>query len=208
FSQSPLTLIAVKPQDARSLLEEIAPFSEGKGFISLMAGKTLAFLQQYLKTALLCRYMPNLAAMYGKAAIGVSFPVNLEDVGFKSTCREIAQAVGLPLEIPETLMPTITGLSGSGIAFVFHYIHALALGGVKTGLPYPTALQTVLQVMEGAIEVLRKTGDPPSTWLTRVTSPAGTTIEGLQVLEEASVTAAVLGAVEAASRRAQELEGV
>jgi pyrroline-5-carboxylate reductase len=84
----------------------------------------------------------------------------------------------------------------------------MALGGVKTGFGYKAALETALQVVAGAVEVLRQTGESPSTWITRVTSPAGTTIEGLQVLEEAAFTAAVMGAVEAASRRAEELEGV
>jgi len=259
FSLAEVTILAVKPQDAESLLREISPYSRGKRFISIMAGKPIALLQKHLPTPYLCRFMPNLAAMYGKAAIGVAFPEGLPESqglsekqgipkpqaqtlagqegisgsqgldeqqgsagvpsremlpsmeemdSFKAQCLQIAGAVGKPIQIPERLMPMMTGLSGSGIAFVFQFLHAMALGGVKTGFGYSAALETALQVVEGAVEVLRKTGETPSTWITRVASPAGTTIEGLQVLEEGGFTASVMGAVEAASRRAEELEGV
>ena len=245
FSLAEVTILAVKPQDAEPLLREISPYSRGKRFISIMAGKPIALLQKHLHTPYLCRFMPNLAAMYGKAAVGVAFPEGLpeaqalteqrgfsepqgldeqqgsagvpsremppsmEDMdSFKAQCLQIAGAVGKPIQIPERLMPMMTGLSGSGIAFVFQFVHAMALGGVKTGFGYPSALETALQVVEGAVEVLRKTGETPSAWITRVASPAGTTIEGLQVLEEGGFTASVMGAVEAASRRAEELEGV
>ncbi len=213
FSHADVVILAVKPQDADSLLREISSYSQGKRFISIMAGKQLSFLQTHLHTPYLSRFMPNLAAMHGKAAIGVSFPEGSstpspEMESFRAECLQIAEAVGKPIQIPERLMPMMTGLSGSGIAFVFQFIHAMALGAVKTGFGYPAALETTLQVMEGAVEVLRKTGESPSAWITRVTSPAGTTIEGLQVLEENAFTATVMGAVEAASRRAKELEGV
>ncbi|MCX7787916.1 MAG: pyrroline-5-carboxylate reductase [Spirochaetes bacterium] len=213
FSHVDIVILAVKPQDAESLLREISPYSQGKRFISIMAGKQISFLQKYLQTSYISRFMPNLAAMYGKAVIGVSFPEgssapSSELESFKTACLQIAEAVGKPIPIPERLMPMMTGLSASGIAFVFQFIHAMALGGVKTGLGYPSAVEATLQVVEGAVEVLRKTGEIPSAWITRVTSPAGTTIEGLQVLEETAFTAAVMGAVEAASRRAKELEGV
>ena len=259
FSLAEVTILAVKPQDAESLLREISPYSRGKRFISIMAGKPIALLQKHLPTPYLCRFMPNLAAMYGKAAIGVAFPEGLPESqglsekqgipehqaqtlagqegisgsqgldeqqgsagvpsremppsmeemdSFKAQCLQIAGAVGKPIQIPERLMPMMTGLSGSGIAFVFQFLHAMALGGVKTGFGYSAALETALQVVEGAVEVLRKTGETPSAWITRVASPAGTTIEGLQVLEEGGFTASVMRAVEAASRRAEELEGV
>lgn len=219
FSHANIGILAVKPQDAETLLREISSYSPEKRFISIMAGKPISFLQKYLHTSYLSRFMPNLAAMYGKAAVGVSFPEaggtvsggigdSAAMASFKADCLQIAEAIGKPIQIPERLMPMMTGLSGSGIAFVFQFIHALALGGVKTGFGYPAALETALQVVEGAVEVLRKTGEVPSTWITRVTSPAGTTIEGLQVLEETAFTASVMGAVEAASRRAEELEGV
>ncbi|GAB4223653.1 MAG: pyrroline-5-carboxylate reductase [Spirochaetales bacterium] len=219
FSRVDVAILAVKPQDALTLLGEISPHSRGKRFVSIMAGTPISFLRKYLHTPYISRFMPNLAAMYGKAAVGVAFPEEpagsepgSEDPAsmesFRKECLEIAEAVGRPIRIPERLMPMMTGLSGSGIAFVFQFLHAMALGGVKTGFPYPAALETALQVVEGAVEVLRNTGESPATWITRVASPAGTTIEGLQVLEEAAFSAAVMAAVEAASRRAEELEGV
>jgi len=214
FDFADLVILAVKPQDAASLTKEIGPYAQDKKFISIIAGKPLGFFKEFLQTPFLARFMPNLAAMYRKAAVGISFPEAIEKsepVGpggeFREQCLKIAEAIGHPILIPERLMPMITGLSGSGIAFVFQFIHAMALGGVKTGFSYPAALETALQVVEGAVELLKKSQEAPSTWITRVASPAGTTIAGLQVLEEEAVTAAIIRAVEAAGERAEELEG-
>jgi pyrroline-5-carboxylate reductase len=101
----------------------------------------------------------------------------------------------------------ITGLSGSGIAFAFAFIHALAMGGVKTGLGYAQACDVAIQVVEGAAAVLRGTKDTPANLIAKVCSPAGTTIAGIEALEEAAFTAAVMRAVEEAAARADELEG-
>ena len=108
--------------------------------------------------------------------------------------------------IPEKLMAAITGLSGSGIAFVFHFVHALALGGVREGFPYPQALEHALDTIDGATALLRSTGDHPIAFESRVCSPAGTTIEGVKALEKGGFTDAVLEAVSASARRAHELE--
>jgi pyrroline-5-carboxylate reductase len=206
-----MTIIAVKPQDAACVLEDISPYSEGKKFIAIVAGKTLDFYRSFLKTPYIARFMPSLAAMYQKAVVGVSLPAGADAEGldvFRREVLDLASALGSALEIPEKLMPMITGLSGSGIAFVFAFIHALALGGVKTGLGYERALDVALKVVEGAAEVLRSTKDTPANLIAKVASPAGTTIAGLQALEEAAFTAAVMRAVEDAADRARELEGV
>ncbi|MDR2588169.1 MAG: NAD(P)-binding domain-containing protein [Spirochaetales bacterium] len=207
------TIIAVKPQDAASVLEKIAPYSRDKKFAAIVAGKTLDFYLSRLQTPYVARFMPSLAAMYQKAVVGVSFPPapegrEAEFADFRSQALEAAAAAGFALEIPESLMPVITAVSGSGLAFVFAFINALALGGVKTGLGYAEAAGLALRVTEGACEVLRRTGEAPSSLITKVASPAGTTIAGLQALEEAAFTAAVMRAVEEAASRAEELEGV
>jgi pyrroline-5-carboxylate reductase len=206
-----ITIIAIKPQDAVSVLREIAPYSGGRKFAAIVAGKTLAFYREYLQTPYIARFMPNLAAMYQKAAVGVCFPAAEGDAqkfaAFRGEVLELASAAGLALEIPEKLMPMITGLSGSAIAYVFAFIHALAMGGVKTGLGYNQACDVAVQVVEGAAAVLRGTKDSPSNLIAKVCSPAGTTIAGIEALEEAAFTAAVMRAVEAAAGRAEELEG-
>jgi pyrroline-5-carboxylate reductase len=206
-----ITIIAVKPQDAAEVLEELGPFSEGKKFAAIVAGKTLSFYASYLKTPYIARFMPNLAAMYRKAPVGVAFSaasgVEAGFAAFRAEALELAAAVGSALEIPEKLMSAITGLSGSGIAFAFAFIHGLALGGVKTGLGYEKALEVAIQVAEGAAAVLRGTGETPANLVAKVCSPAGTTIAGIQALEEAAFTAALMRAVEEAAARAEELEG-
>ena len=213
LSFADVTIIAVKPQDAADVLAELAPFSRGKKFISIIAGKTLGFHSQYLDTPYIARFMPNLAAMYGKAAVGVSFPegdgaaAGADAEAFRRDALAMAAALGEAVPIPERLMPMMTGLSGSGIAFVFAFVHALSLGGVKTGLGYDKSLEVSLNVVEGAVEVLRRSGENPAALIAKVASPAGTTIAGLQALEDAAFTAAVMRAVEDAAARAEELEG-
>lgn len=205
-----VVILAVKPQDVLGVLKELSPLSGNRKFLSIVAGKTIDFYRKHLDTPYIARLMPNLAAMYQKAAVGVSFPDSSDTGGLASFRREVlalAGALGEPLEIPERLMPMMTGLSGSGIAFVFSFVHALAMGGVKTGLGYDKALGVALKVVEGAVEVMRKTGENPGALIAKVASPAGTTIAGLQALEEAAFTASVMRAVEEASLRAEELEG-
>jgi pyrroline-5-carboxylate reductase len=114
--------------------------------------------------------------------------------------------LGTPLELPEKLMPAVTGVSGSGIAYVFAFLHGLALGGAKAGMPYDTSLDAALTTLEGAVAALRNRQEHPVALLSKVASPAGTTIEGIHVLEERGFTAAVMDAVVAAARRAQEME--
>jgi pyrroline-5-carboxylate reductase len=207
-----ITIIAVKPQDAAAVLKELAPHSAGKKFAAIVAGKTLAFYRGYLQTPFLARFMPNLAAMYGKAAVGVCFPEAEGDARefevFRGEALELAGAAGWALEIPEKLMPVITGLSGSGIAYGFAFMHALAMGGVKAGLAYDRACEVALRVLEGAAAVVRGAKDSPANLITKVCSPAGTTIAGIAALEEAAFSAAVMRAVEEAALRAEELEEV
>ncbi|MDR1179274.1 MAG: pyrroline-5-carboxylate reductase [Spirochaetales bacterium] len=207
-----VTIIAVKPQDAAFVLRELGPYSEGKKFAALVAGKRLAFYSEYLKTPYLARFMPNLAAMYQKAAVGVCFPAAQGDARkfdvFRGEIMDLACAAGEAWEIPEKLMPVITGLSGSGIAYVFAFVHALAMGGVKAGLGYESSRDVAVRVLEGAAAVLRGTKDSPANLIAKVCSPAGTTIAGIEALEETAFTAAVMRAVGEAAARAEQLEGV
>ncbi len=198
FAFADTVILAVKPQDAEAVLREISPFGKNRKFISIIAGKSLDFYRRHLDTPFLARFMPNLAATQGRAAVGVSFsdaPGDAAAEAFRREAVEIAAALGDAVEIPERLMPAMTGLSGSGIAFVFAFIHALALGGVKTGFGYDRALEIALSVVEGAAAVLRSSRENPATLVAKVASPAGTTIAGFQALEDAAFTSAVMRAV-------------
>jgi pyrroline-5-carboxylate reductase len=198
-------ILAVKPQELNRLSEEAGGLFKGKKIISIIAGKSIKSLLDLFNADTAARFMPNLAAGYRKALVGVSFSGNA-DGKFKTDCIKIAEAVGYPCEIDENLMPAVTGLSGSGIAYVFSFIHALALGGVKSGINYTKSLEIATAAVEGAVEVLNKSGGNPMEWLSRVISPAGTTIAGVEQLEKNGFTYGIIKAVEAAAERASELE--
>jgi pyrroline-5-carboxylate reductase len=200
-----LLILAVKPQEAPALLAELKPLAAGKRFISIIAGKPLSFFAAALGTGRLCRFMPNLAALAGKAAVGVSFAEGADDT-FRAEALAVALAIGEPFEIPEALMSAFTGLSGSGIAYAFAFLHALALGGVACGIKYDDALRIAMATVEGAAASVRATGSHPVALISQVISPAGTTIKGIQRLESEGFTGAVIKAVEDAAKRAAELE--
>jgi len=202
---SSIVVIAIKPQDIPALLARLRPLAHGKAFISLAAGLGTAYFHRELGVDQVVRFMPNLAAKVGKALVGVSAGAGCGPA-FAEQALQLAGAIGRPVALPEKLMAAITGLSGSGIAFVFHFVHALAMGGVREGFAYPQALEHALDTIDGAISLLRDTGDHPIAFESKVCSPSGTTIEGVKALEAGGFTEAVLNAVSAAARRAHELE--
>jgi len=202
---SAIVVVAIKPQDIPPLLARLRPLAHGKAFISVAAGLGSLYFQKELGVDQVVRFMPNLAAKVGKALVGVS-PGPGCGPAFAEQALAIAAAIGRAVSLPEKLMAAITGLSGSGIAFVFHFVHALAMGGVREGIPYPQALEHTLDTLDGAVALLRDTGEHPISFESKVCSPSGTTIEGIKALEKGGFTDAVLEAVSAAARRAHELE--
>ncbi|MFW5747473.1 MAG: pyrroline-5-carboxylate reductase [bacterium] len=198
-------VLAVKPQDFTSLLGKLAPLVRNNRFISVAAGIPLRRIEKDLKTEEVCRFMPNLAAAVGKSAVGAAFSAGASEE-FVSEALGVAEVIGTPYRLPERLIPAFTGLSGSGIAYVFAFLHALSLGGVKAGIDYTTSLGIGLDTMEGAVEVLKQGGANPAEMLSRVVSPAGTTIAGVSALEHGGLTGAVMDAVVDAADRAAEME--
>jgi len=205
FTAAQVVVIAVKPQHLTSLFSEIQQLSSGREFISIAAGKPISLFTEKLKTNKVIRFMPNLAAKVGESVVGISAIDGL-DAEFRETAFEAARAIGIPVELPEELMPAITGLSGSGIAYVFAFLHAMALGGTDAGFSYSQALEIAYATCRGAIEVLRSEGVGPAEYLTRVTSAGGTTIKGIKALEEGGLTPTVMEAINAAAQRAREIE--
>jgi pyrroline-5-carboxylate reductase len=205
-SFSDVVVLAIKPQDAEPMIERLTPISGELKLVSILAGTPLSRFTGRLQTKNVARFMPSLAAKVGKAVVGVSFPEDAEP-GFRENALEVARAIGTPQEIPEKLMSAVTGVSGSGLAFTFTFIHALALGATRSGMPYPQALEAALDVLDGATALIRDTGENPISLASRVASPAGTTVEGLTALEEGGFSAAVIDAVTRAADRATELEG-
>jgi pyrroline-5-carboxylate reductase len=198
--------LAVKPQQMGKVLSELRGRVGGeKLVVSIAAGIRLAVLAEALgPEARLVRVMPNTPCLVGKGASAYC-------LGDRATAqdgdlvRQMLGAVGIALPVEEKLMDAVTGLSGSGPAFVYVMIVALADGGVRVGLPRQVALALAAQTLLGAAEMVLSTGDHPGVLKDRVASPAGTTIAGLQALEVGGVRAALIAAVEAATRRSIEL---
>jgi pyrroline-5-carboxylate reductase len=201
---SDLTVLSMKPQDFEAFATESKGSARGRAVISILAGKKIQVITESLGTDQVARFMPTLAAVKGSAMVGVSFHA---DAGapMRADALQLAAALGTALEIPEKLMSAMTGVSGSGLAFVFQFVHAMAQGGVAAGFDYRTALTVAVSALEGAASLL-KDGAHPMELASRVTSPAGTTIQGVRALEKAGFTAAVMEAVEAAARKAADFE--
>lgn len=196
-------VIAVKPPDVEAACRRLAGLGAARA-LSIAAGVTLESLDAWLDPVVAMRAMPNTPALVGAAASAVSAGRRAapEDMAWAST---ILAAVGTVVELPESALDAVTGLSGSGPAYVFLLAEALIDAGVLVGLARPVARDLAVQTLLGASRMLAETGDEPSALRAGVTSPGGTTAAGLRVLEAAGMRAAVLDAVSAAAARAREL---
>lgn len=200
-----LVILAVKPQVLSSVLKEIGASLAGKLVVSIVAGvpiRTLAGLAP--AAAGIIRAMPNQPVLVreGMTALTSNIEASSCDSNF---VRAMFEAVGRVVTVEERLMDAVTGLSGSGPAYVFQAIEALADGGVKMGLPRGTAELLAAQTVFGAARMVLESREHPATLKDRVASPGGTTIAGLHRLEQGGFRATLMGAVEAATRRSEEL---
>ena len=204
---SEIIIYAVKPQIIYSVLKETAPFLDiSKLIISIAAGVPLSAIETCLKKELrLIRVMPNVAAFVKESASVISSGANAtkED---HDLCSAIFNSMGKSIFIKEdALMDAITGLSGSGPAYIFIIVDALADAGVKMGLSREDALFLSTQTVLGAAKLLMETKEHPGRLKDMVTSPGGTTIAGIHALETGGLRATLISAVEAATRRSKEL---
>jgi pyrroline-5-carboxylate reductase len=199
-------VLAVKPQVLGPVLDEVAPeVNKDTTVISLAAGVPCAFIQARLPAgSRVVRSMPNTPALVLRGATAVTAGAHATEADTRLAVS-LFDAVGRTVVVPETLMDAVTGLSGSGPAYVMLIIEGLADGGVRAGLPRDTALLLAAQTVLGAAQLLVETGDHPGKLKDMVTSPGGTTIHGLGALEAAGVRHAMMAAVDAATRRAGEL---
>ena len=202
--QADILLLATKPQQIAAALAPLKASSGGKLVISIAAGVKLATLAAALPKTRLVRVMPNTPCLVGQSASGYCLGPGATAAD-RQLVAELLGAVGLAFEVDEKLLDAVTGLSGSGPAFVYVIIEALSDGGVRMGLPRDVATALAAQTVRGAAQMVLETGEHPATLKDRVASPGGTTIAGLQALESGGVRGTLMAAVEAATRRSIEL---
>jgi len=204
--QSDALICCVKPSDAEVALAPLRESGSDKLVISIMAGVTLSRLRDFCgKKARLVRVMPNTPALIQKGAAAYALGKGTTEAD-AILVEKIFSAVGKVFRVKEELLDAVTGLSGSGPAYVYIVIEALADAGVLMGLPRDLSLQLAAQTVSGAAEMVLQTGLHPAQLKDQVTSPGGTTIAGIEALEKAGLRSVLLSAVRAATERSCEIE--
>ncbi len=204
-SEADVIIFAVKPQQLAAAASGLREKLADRLVVSIAAGVRLATLADRLGTTLrIVRVMPNTPCLVGQGASAYSLGehATAED---GALVGQLLGAIGAAWQVEEKLLDAVTGLAGSGPAFVFVMIEALSDAGVKMGLPRDMATQMAARTLRGAAELMLSTGAHPAVLKDQVASPGGTTIAGLQALENGGLRAALMAAVEAATRRSAEL---
>jgi pyrroline-5-carboxylate reductase len=205
-SRADILILAVKPQNINEVLEEIAPaIDKAKLVVSIAAGITTRHIEERLpQGSRVVRTMPNTPALVGQG-VAVLCPGSQATREDLAAARCIFEAVGKSCVLSEDLMDAVTGLSGSGPAYVLLFIEALSDAGVLMGIPRDVAMMLSVQTVLGTARLMSEMNLHPAQLREMVTSPGGTTIAGLKRLEELGFRAAILNAVEAATARSREL---
>jgi pyrroline-5-carboxylate reductase len=201
-----IVILAVKPQILDSVVKEItAAVGTTKLVISVAAGVPLSRIEANLAPgARVVRVMPNIPCVVGAGASGYAAGAGTTRADLDKVAS-VLSSFGIALPVEEKYLDAVTGLSGSGPAYVFLFIEALADGGVQVGLSRDVALKLALQTVYGSARMALETVKHPAELKDEVTSPGGTTIAGLYALEQKGFRAAVMDAVVAATKRSQEL---
>ena len=199
-------ILATKPDQVAAALAEISgAFTKDHLLISIAAGVTLAKLESALPAgARVIRVMPNTPALVGAGASGFALGNNATAADGE-LAKKLLSAVGVALPVKENLLDAVTGLSGSGPAYVYQFIEALSDGGVAAGLPRDIATKLAAQTVLGGAKMVLETGVHPGALKDQVTSPGGTTIEGIHELEKGKLRATVMSAVRAATEKSKKL---
>lgn len=220
FDQSDVVVLAVKPQQMAAVLKEIVDrpgygVSEPRLVMSIAAGIRLRTIEGILYPPLdeaaqarlpVIRVMPNTPALV-LSGMSVMSPNRHATDADRTTARTLLEATGEVMELPEDQLDAVTGVSGSGPAYVFYLIEAMTEGGVQAGLDPADAVALTLQTVKGAVRLMEARGEAPDALRRKVTSPGGTTEAALSVLSEHRVGEHIAAAVVAAARRATELSG-
>jgi pyrroline-5-carboxylate reductase len=204
--EADIVVLSVKPQVMDPVVSALRPHVAKSALVlSVAAGITTQSIESLLEPgARVVRSMPNTAAMVGMSATAIAPGAHATDEDME-VARAVFEAVGRVVVVDEYHLDAVTGLSGSGPAYIFLIIEALADAGVKVGLSRDIALQLAAQTLAGSAHMLLETGEHPGKLKDQVTSPGGTAIAGLHTLEAGGLRTTLINAVEAATRRAKEL---
>ncbi len=199
-------VLAIKPQDAKEVINEISSFiTDKKIVVSIMAGITTSNILSHLgKPIKIIRIMPNICAKVGEGVMGITSnrAVTKEE---RVKVQKILSSLGQFVEIGEELMDAVTALGGSGPAFFLLFLEAMIDAGVKTGLQREKSKAISLQVIKGTLKMLEEEKIHPTVMRDMITSPGGTTIAGIAILEERAFKGNIIEAIEKACKRAKEL---
>jgi pyrroline-5-carboxylate reductase len=201
-----LLVLAVKPGNVNELLAQIrGSLTPRHLLVSIAAGVPIARLEGALgQSARIIRVMPNTPALVGASATAFACG-KAATAADAELARKFFSAVGIVFEVKEALLDAVTGLSGSGPAYIYLIIEALSDGGVAAGLPREVATRLAAQTVLGSAKMVLETGQHPGALRDMVTSPGGTTVEGLHELEKGAIRAVLINAVRAASEKSKKL---
>ncbi len=201
-----LVFISVKPIHYPAVAREIMGVVEGRIVVSVMAGVRLSTLRETLPGAVVYRAMPNINAMIGRSTTALTGDRDAQPAA--ALVHEALQCIGSVYWVPEEWLDTWTALAGSAPAFIAELIDAMVLGAMAMGMPREVAEASVLNTLEATAQLLSRRKVHPAYLRDEVTTPAGTTIEGLKVIEKRGVKYALIEAIEATAKKASVLGGI
>lgn len=202
-ARAEILFLCVKPNIVPAVLSEIT--LPGRAFVSIAAGVRSEKIKKMIQVdARVLRIMPNTPLMVGKGAAGFEVPSTLKKEEFDFVKR-IFQSLGKVVEVDASLMDAVTGVSGSGPAYMYYFLNALVKAGTNQNMPAEDALALALQTMKGAVEMVEKSDKSLETLIREVCSPGGTTIEALAVFDQMSLNEIVDKAVDACTKKSVRL---
>lgn len=205
-SKNNMIVLAVKPHDLSKVSKQLSPLiQKDQVILSVLAGKTITDIRQSMDfEGRVIRAMPNIAALIGESATGISCSEKCDEKTLLAA-KSVFDCIGSTVVVDEKHLDAVTGLSGSGPAYVFLFLESMIDGGLKMGLTRAIATQLALQTLAGSAALALKTQDHPAILRDRVTTPGGTTIDALHALENKGFRSMVMEAVEVATLKSKKL---
>lgn len=206
LKEANIVVLAMKPKDAGNAIKAVAPLLHtGQTIVSLIAGLSIATIQALLGQSLpIARTMPNTSSSIGLGATGLSFSDEVNEQAAEQILA-IFEAVGMVTVIPEEKLDILTGISGSGPAYIYYMMEAMMAAGIEGGLSPEQARQLTVQTVKGAAEMMLHTGEDPAKLRKEITSPNGSTQAALAVLDQGDFTNTVKAAVHRCAERSHEM---